>query len=99
MLFCFTLLVSNFKVYISIKEKPTLLLVTLLSFAGGREAGGGNALTGNGSSREPRSGQLSPGFHFSKGEGGRGEGFVLVTPFTDLKTSKLFHSNHFVFFS
>ena len=58
-----------------------------------------DALTGNGSSREPRSGQLSPGFHFSKGEGKRGEGFVLVTPFTDLKTSKLFHSNHFVFFS
>jgi len=24
---------------------------------------------------------------------------VLVTPFTDLKTSKLFHSNLFVFFS
>ena len=95
MLFYFTLLFANFKVKISIKGKLTLSLVPLLSPAGGRE----RALTGNGSSREPRSGQLSPGFHFSKGEGGMGEGFVLVTPFTDLKTSKLFHSNHFVFFS
>ena len=69
MFFCFALPFANFKVNISIKGKLTLLLVPLSSSAGGRE-GGGNALNGDGSGLGRRSRQLSPGFHFSKGEGG-----------------------------
>jgi len=76
MLFYFTLLFANFKVKISIKGKLTLSLVPLSSSAGGRE----KALTGNGSSLEPRSRQLSPGFHFLEGEGKRG-GIRVSYPF------------------